>query len=63
MLRGDKADDGRGADVVVECFEDLLPLVAAFNAWAEAQPAIEAKIAKFDKAALPLGRIQGRHWT
>eukprot|EP00614_Pseudopedinella_elastica_P003071 CAMPEP_0172585006 /NCGR_PEP_ID=MMETSP1068-20121228/4502_1 /TAXON_ID=35684 /ORGANISM="Pseudopedinella elastica, Strain CCMP716" /LENGTH=607 /DNA_ID=CAMNT_0013379333 /DNA_START=199 /DNA_END=2022 /DNA_ORIENTATION=- len=72
LMRGEKSTDGRGADVVIERFDDLFPLVEAFNAWAEAvgtahfQSLLSGQVAEpFDKAKLAaiFGALKGQYWA
>ena len=39
LMEGKRADDGRGAEVVISEFQDLLPIVAHFNACYQASEA------------------------
>mmetsp|Transcript_11931 Transcript_11931/g.14433 ORF Transcript_11931/g.14433 Transcript_11931/m.14433 type:complete len:609 (-) Transcript_11931:178-2004(-) len=59
LLKGEKSDNGRGADIVIHDFADLMPILAHFNQWAAS-----GETGTFDKATLSdvLPNIKGKSW-
>jgi hypothetical protein len=61
--KGEKSENGRGADIVIRNFADLMPLLLHFNQWALTAEAC----AVFDKVSLKdgklLSQLKGQYWV